>query len=406
MSTRYSYSKINQFDTCPRQYKFEQIEKAQVEKPVSVEAYLGKAVHASLEQLYKYKMDGKILPFEKVIAFYKKIWDGPDRERIKVTVENMAVEDYIARGESGLKKYYDKYHPFDEGEIIGLEKYFRFTLDPEGRYVFSGKIDKLLLRPDGFLELVDYKTTRHLITQPALDRDMQMGLYRAAANELWPQYERIELKQVFPMLGQEMKTVMPDEIVDEIRFAAFQKIQEIIRAEQHDDFPPKESGLCDYCVYYHLCPAKRHRLALQDDSEEPFDPNEGSRLAEEYLDLYRKKKQIESDLDALKEDIARFCREMDLSRIDSESGYVRMTSREKEEFPSMTKNQDAFVAMSELMREAKIDEAFKLDVRALYRDFFAKGFLPDEIMGKLKQYLITRIDERITPKLTIKDKTE
>ena len=34
----YSYSKLNTFNNCPRQYKFENIEKVTVEKPVQVAA--------------------------------------------------------------------------------------------------------------------------------------------------------------------------------------------------------------------------------------------------------------------------------------------------------------------------------------------------------------------------------
>jgi hypothetical protein len=52
MARSFSNSKIGTFETCPRQYKFEYIEKASVEKPIGVELFLGNAVHRVLEKLY------------------------------------------------------------------------------------------------------------------------------------------------------------------------------------------------------------------------------------------------------------------------------------------------------------------------------------------------------------------
>ena len=42
-----------------------------------------------------------------------------------------------------------------------------------------------------------------------------------------------------------------------------------------DDFPVRESALCDYCPYFELCPAKRHRRAIEDESADVLDPKTG-----------------------------------------------------------------------------------------------------------------------------------
>ncbi len=396
MSSRYSFSRINQFASCPRQYKFAYIEKASVEKPVSVEMFLGSAVHRALEQLYRYKDEGRLWPLDDLLKFYANIWEGPDKEKIKVTVESMAVEDYIARGEKALRDYYEKYQPFDEGEIIGLERMISFPLDPRERYFISGKIDKIVKRPDGVLEIVDYKTSRSLITQPALDDDMQMGLYQAGVNTLWPQFDRIELKQVFLVKDVEMKTVMPKEKIEEIRHRTFEAILEIERAVKEDNFQPRESGLCDYCLYFNLCPAKRHGLALKGESEEAFDPSDGERLAREYLDLNDKKRAIESEVKALRDDIVKFCETMGLTKLETDEGNVKVTLADKDEFPTVTKDRDAFLAISQLIREAGIDTCFKLDVNALFKDLYAKEKLPPELKEKLDKFVIRRRNERVT----------
>ena len=113
MPKSFSYSKIDQFENCPRQYKFNHIEKAVVEKPVGVEMFLGSTIHRALEKLYKFKVNGRIQPEEEMLADYHEMWEGPDRDNIKVTREYMAIDDLIMVGDDSLRKYYKMYYPFD-----------------------------------------------------------------------------------------------------------------------------------------------------------------------------------------------------------------------------------------------------------------------------------------------------
>ena len=126
---------------------------------------------------------------------------------------------------------------------------------------------------------------------------------------------------------------MPEERIDEIRHTIRQKLIEIEHARVEDNFPPKESHLCDYCVYYELCPAKRHKLALDEGAAEEFDPEAGRDLADRYLELNEEKKKIDSEMRALKDDIVKFCEQMELTRLDSDRGNVKITTQETEEFP-------------------------------------------------------------------------
>ena len=48
---KYSYSKLNCFNTCPQQYKIIYIDKVR-KNDESIEAYMGKRVHEVLEWLY------------------------------------------------------------------------------------------------------------------------------------------------------------------------------------------------------------------------------------------------------------------------------------------------------------------------------------------------------------------
>ena len=52
--SKYSYSKINLFNSCPLKYKFVYIDK-KYKKDESIEAFLGKLIHQTLEWIYKQK---------------------------------------------------------------------------------------------------------------------------------------------------------------------------------------------------------------------------------------------------------------------------------------------------------------------------------------------------------------
>ena len=70
---------------------------------------------------------------------------------------------------------------------------------------------------------------------------------------------------------------------------------------------------------------------------------------------------------------------------------------EKEELPGKSRNEDAYVQMSILARDAGLDECFKLEQRVLYKDFLLKDRLPEDLAIKLRELLITNKSIRITP---------
>jgi len=387
VATSYSKSKIETFGTCPRQYKFQYIEKAAVKKPVSVEAFLGDAVHRALERLYSFKLNLRVQPPGEMLEFYNKYWEGPDRDRIKVTRENLGVDDYIRVGAEALTKFYEQYVPFEDGVSLALEKNISFPLDPEERFVIRGKIDRLCRRPDGIVEIIDYKTNSSLPAQRSLEDDTQMGLYQLGVKYLWPDFDRIELKQIFLRHGVSLSAVMDDDKLEEISYRTFQRILEIENARREDNFPPHESAICNWCVYFELCPAKRHRLALDDDIPVEFDKSMGKEMAEKYLNLSREKKLLDSQLDALKQDIISFCAAVDITRLEGSGGHIKLSVSESETFPTKSDDENAYYEISALVREAGIEECFKLDQNILYKEFFVREKLPPALKERLQAFL-------------------
>ena len=136
----YSHSRIGSFETCPQQYKFQYIDKVEVTRPNTVEAFLGSIVHTALEKLYTDLRFDKHLSLEDVLAFFNDLWHKSWNEDIVIVKQDYTAENYRKMGERYLSDYYHHHKPFDEGKIIGLETQDSLSLDPEGNYSFHIRI--------------------------------------------------------------------------------------------------------------------------------------------------------------------------------------------------------------------------------------------------------------------------
>jgi len=157
MSKTYSHNALDTYRSCPRKYSFRYIEKVTVPKKVTADLYLGNAVHRSLERLYSTAARGSLIPKADIINSYLNQWEKPDRMNISVTNEHSSVDNYIERGRQMIEKYYDRFQPFDQGILLGVEMRIRFRLK-ETPFEFTSIIDKLWKRDDGVIEICDYKT--------------------------------------------------------------------------------------------------------------------------------------------------------------------------------------------------------------------------------------------------------
>ena len=75
-SNKYSYSKINLFNSCSLKYKFLYVDK-NYKKDEGVEAFLGKLIHETLEWIYKKKIEENktYYSLDSIVNFYKEAWN-------------------------------------------------------------------------------------------------------------------------------------------------------------------------------------------------------------------------------------------------------------------------------------------------------------------------------------------
>lgn len=392
MSEYFSHSKLDSYDTCPRQYKFRYIEKAKVEKEVTIEVFTGQLLHRCLQKLYDAKRMGKVFSLEEILAIHDSEWDSAPVKTLKVNNPNLSVQDYIDDSRRSLAKYYESHQPFDDGETLAVEEKISMTLDEERGFKLRGVIDRLRRNPDGSLEIIDYKYKKGLPKQSDLEQDQQLALYTLAARENWPNLGAVSARLVYLKQDLEFPVTISEDMLDVVRAETIARILQIKAAERLDDFPTKESRLCDWCAYLSLCPAKRHAVALEDEMTADEEAAHAQELAELFLEVKRKADTYKSELDAIKAELADLAQKLELDAFEGKTGRVKITQRDVEAFPSRTQDASTVANITEAvkMSDPMLFEMYaELKLNDLYKAYL-KEQLPDDLREKLSNYLIKK----------------
>jgi len=387
------------FRTCPRKYKFRYIEKVSVPERVSADLYLGSAVHRQLRKAYELGADGILYPLEDMIAAYRAEWDKPGMEKIAVTGDYRTVVDYIRSGEEMLRRFYDQYQPYDQGTLLGVERNFRFCL-PGTPFRFVAIIDRLWRREDEVIEICDYKTGRHLASPGDRFFLEQMGLYQLAIQSVYPQFQQVDLAQYFLRHGEVVCRRVSQYELDELAEQLRQTVLQTIHAQRLDDFPTRENGHCSYCEYYQLCPAKRHRLHLEaeagTDGPEKTTLESAAALADRYAAADAEYKRLKAEREALRQDVVRTARELDVSNLAGSRAEVSVRISREEQFVTKTSDAQAFAQLARLAREWQLDECFSLDGKALMSERYRTERLTSAQLEEMKKFVVEKENARVS----------
>ncbi len=256
VSRVYSHSRLGTFEDCPRRFEYRYVLR-EPEAFESIEAFVGRQVHAVLERLQIFLARGQVPSLRRVLQRFRTNFEADfDPDRIRVIREGTPLEHYLSYGERCLENYYRSHYPFDADETISVEERVVFSLDPEGRYRMQGFIDRLARAPDGALEIHDYKTSRRAPRQAQLDRDRQLALYQIGVRARYPEAREIRLVWHYLGPGRTFTSSRSEEALEELRARTLELVREI---EQTRRFEPRPGPLCAWCGYRDRCPASPHR---------------------------------------------------------------------------------------------------------------------------------------------------
>jgi len=247
----YSHSRLNTFEKCPLQYRYRYLDKIKRETQ-SIEAFLGKRVHETLERLYRDLLASRTPSLDELLALYHKSWNENFSDKVTIVKADFGPDHYRDIGVACVTKFYRSEHPFDDGTTLGLEERVTLALDEEGRYQLQGYIDRLVRQDGGVLEIHDYKTSSGWLPRESdLRKDRQLTIYRMAVAKRFPEAREIRLVWHYLVSGQ---TFRSDRTPDEIERQRRQMIGLIDTIEAAKEYPARVSALCDWCEYRDICP--------------------------------------------------------------------------------------------------------------------------------------------------------
>src|SRR3989338_6157047 len=227
----YSHSKLSTFEQCALKFKLKYLDKVKPDYEQSIEAFLGKKVHETLEWLYK-------------------------NPSIKIVKEEFDKEYYFNTGIKFLINYFVNNFPFKDN-TIALEKKIMLNLDNQGEYQLVGFIDRLVHDTEkNIFEIHDYKTGA-LKSQQELDNDRQLALYSISIRESYPSASEVRL--IWHFLEWNQKKISTRKI-DELQQLKQEIIALIKKIESSSEFKANPGILCNWCEYRSYCPEMRHTI--------------------------------------------------------------------------------------------------------------------------------------------------
>jgi putative RecB family exonuclease len=394
----YSISQIGAFENCALQYRFNYVERIKRYEE-GVEAFLGQRFHEAMEWLY-HERAFRVVPLEELMAYYEKAWAEKWHAEVKIVRSERTADDYRLMGRRFIEDYYKRHYPFDEGRVLGLERYIRFPLDESGRYNCKGIIDRLMLAPDGAYEVHDYKTGSSLPEQAGLDRDRQLGLYQIGVQSLWPEAKEVRLIWHLVAFDLEMKSRRTPEALEELK----KDIAGLIdRIEAETEFEPRESALCNWCPYWDLCPLKKHLLKIEGIPISNWKDEPGVVIVDAYAGKWRQKRALEAEVKAVEVELGEireaaigFAEKEGVQVIGGTDARLRVTGKDRITAPA--KGSEEREALERELRLAGVwDEVATLDPAALEKAV-AEGRWKGDILERIKEYI--REERRYTVTLT------
>jgi hypothetical protein len=209
-------------------------------------------------------------------------------------------------GQQMINRYYERYTPFTETKINGLEQNIIFDL-PKGTK-FRGIIDRLDLKGDTAI-IVDYKTDKSIAPLSTFAESYQQQLTSYA---IWvgQQYAHIAKKVEGKLIYLRLQQEITREITHEMLQQTIQKIEEKIAVIEttlfeynmgnQEAFQPTEGTQCRRCAYQIFCPLWKHKF--QDDEVLITEIGETSikKLIDNFYHLSAQKKEVEEKMQEIK----------------------------------------------------------------------------------------------------------
>lgn len=256
-----SVSRIKRFDQCPLAFFYQYVEKpeASLEDPDREAADFGNVLHDALERTYQWVMDNEYegpFPVDELLEFFRLAWTDASLTGIALYQEGREI----------LRRYASWSGPVDHMRTLAVEREFNLLVGPEGsriidasekakwqhvgtHFVVNGYIDRIDRIDSETVEIIDYKSGRLLFTREELATDLQMSIYKLAAQDLFPWAKEVRL--AFHMLRHGMRQTT-SRSADDLQAARDYVLAVGTRSEKNQ-YKPKLNTYCGTCDHRVRC---------------------------------------------------------------------------------------------------------------------------------------------------------
>lgn len=244
----FSHSRLSCFEQCPQKFRYKYIDKIKTETEETIEAFLGKRVHESLEKLYHDLRLEKLRSLDEILEFFNSRWEKGWSDKILMVRSNNP-EIQRSMGIRHISGYYNKHSPFNHSRTVGLEMPIKIDLNGDGKFRIRGFVDRISLAGNS-IEIHDYKTGSRLPAQEHLAQDRQLALYAIAARKMMPFASQINLVWHFLAFDREVRLIADEERLEQVRVDTISLMNKI---NSEKEFPANESKLCSWCEFQQVC---------------------------------------------------------------------------------------------------------------------------------------------------------
>jgi len=246
-----SPSRVNQIETCPRQYQYTTVQRLPEKKKMAT--YRGTIFHEILEEMFLLTQG---TPQDRTIDLTMEIM----REKFPILVTDEIAEEMeldslgVQSLAADVAKYIRTYFAMENPTEITSEG-IEISMDVDmGGWILRGILDRLDRMPNGDLEIVDYKTGKVPQDRYKDSAILPAKIYAYLCERvLGERPTRIRLMYV--QFGKEIIVEVTDE---HVRYAeqrvrdAWEKIEQWYDAQY---FPAYKNNLCDkWCSFKDICP--------------------------------------------------------------------------------------------------------------------------------------------------------
>jgi len=227
-----SYSQARAFLECPWLFKLKYLERM---RPAHTPASsLGISLHGALESYHRRGADG----VDEALALYDERWC---HEGFTSAQEQM---EWYSKGERILSAYIQD-EQARKCEVIGVEKEFQIPL---GWHTLIGLVDRVDRRPDGSIEVIDYKTHLDVLPEEEVAEDLQLRLYGAGLRDCFG-WEPAWLSVDYVAARKRVSTPFDEEKAEEA-LALVERVADLISTKR--GFEP-ELSYCPSCPLRNRC---------------------------------------------------------------------------------------------------------------------------------------------------------